>query len=229
MIELLPLNERPRERLMNLGSEALSVSELIAIILGSGIKGRSVLRVAEELITTFGGIRPMMEASYRELMSVAGIGEAKALQLKASFALALRTLSETEKPRLLIRSPEEAYAQFRPFFWDKSSESVYLMMRDTRGRVIGIEQVAEGSLSNVLIHPRELFLKAIKRSSYSVIIAHNHPSGDPTPSTQDLDLTLRLSSVGRILGIPLDDHIVLGGFTYSSFYSLGHVPQRASY
>lgn len=229
MIELLPLNERPRERLMNLGSEALSVSELIAIILGSGIKGRSVLRVAEELITTFGGIRPMMEASYQELMSVAGIGEVKALQLKASFALALRTLSEAEKPKVAICSPEEAYAQFRPFFWDKSCESVYLMMRDTKGRVIGIEQVAEGSLSNVLIHPRELFLKAIKRSSFSVIIAHNHPSGDPTPSAQDLDLTLRLTSVARILGIPLDDHIILGGFHYSSFYSLGHIPQRDQY
>jgi DNA repair protein RadC len=225
----LPDDERPRERLLSKGAEALSLAELLAVILGSGVKGKCVLTLASELLETFGSPSRLLEASVHELLQIEGIGPARALQLKAAFAFSLRALALKEGSREVIASPSDAFCQLRPHLWGKRCEEFYVLMRDARGRAIAVEQVSKGSLAQVTAHPRELFGKAITRSAQSVIIAHNHPSGDCTPWAQDLTHTQRLSAAGRILNIPLDDHIILAGGQFLSFYDRGYFEPRKSY
>lgn len=207
----LPVSERPRERLARLGAEALSEQELLACILGRGVAGESVLVSARRLLATFGTLRGITDASVEQLSSVHGIGVAKAIQLKASAELARRVAIHAHPQRLVIDNLEKAVAVLRPHLGDKHKEHFVALLLDNRHQLIRLSPIAIGSLSATLVHPRELFKEAIAASAAAVIVAHNHPSGDPTPSEHDVALTTRLIEAGKLLGIEVLDHVILGG------------------
>ena len=206
----LPPDQRPRERLIQLGSEALSDQELLACILGRGVSGESVLVSARRLLAAFGSLRALAEASVEQLTSVHGIGPAKAAQLRASVELTRRVSLPADAGRPVIDSVEAADAVLRPRLLDKRKEHVVALLLDARHRLIRLSPIAVGSLSASLVHPRELFKEAIAASAAAVIVAHNHPSGDPEPSAHDLELTARLAEAGALLGIEVLDHLILG-------------------
>jgi DNA repair protein RadC len=206
----LPLSERPRERLARLGAEALSEQELLACILGRGVAGDSVLVSARRLLAVFGTLRGIAEASVEELSSLHGIGPAKAIQLKAAVELARRLASVSNGQQPVIDSVEAAAALLRPHLLDKKKEHFIALLLDNRHRLIRMSPIAIGSLSATLVHPRELFKEAIAASAAAVIVAHNHPSGDPEPSEHDVQMSRRLVEAGRLLGIEVLDHLILG-------------------
>jgi len=206
----LPRSERPRERLTHLGAEALSEQELLACILGRGVAGESVLVSARRLLKTFGTLRGIAEASVEQLTSVHGIGPAKAVQLKAAVEVARRLAFAPQDARPTIDSVEAAAGLERPRLLNKQKEHFLALLLDNRHRLIRISPVAVGSLSATLVHPRELFKDAIAASAAAILVAHNHPSGDPEPSAQDVEITARLVEAGRLLGIEVVDHLILG-------------------
>lgn len=222
MLRDLPSHARPRERLLDAGEGALSIVELIAILLGTGTRGKSVLQLSQELLETFGSLPALLDASIEELKVVKGIGNAKAIQLKAAFAIALRfRKSYSEQTKTALITSHDAYLLLKDKLEHLKQESLVVLLRDAKGQVISIQQVALGTLSQVLIHPREVFFHAVRQKAHSVIIAHNHPSGDPTPSTADLEITRRLISSGQVMGIPIDDHLIIGKDKYISLRERG--------
>ena len=212
----LPLAERPRERLTRLGAEALSEAELLACVLGRGIAGESVLVSAARLLKTFGNLRGIAEASVEQLSQVRGIGPAKAVQLKAVVELARRLALTSNGHRPLVDTEQTAAALVRPHLADKQKEHFIALLLDNRHRLIRVSPIAVGSLSATLVHPRELFKEAISACAAAVIVAHNHPSGDPAPSAQDLEITSRLMAAGALLGIEVLDHLIVGANTVVS-------------
>ena len=208
-VQDLPVSERPRERLIRLGAEVLSEQELLACILGRGIAGESVLVSARRLLAAFGTLRGIAEASVEQLAGIHGIGAAKAVQLKAAVELARRVALAANGHRPLVDNVEAAAALLRPALLDKHKEHVVALLLDSRHHLIRLSPVAIGSLSASLVHPRELFKDAIAASAAAVIVAHNHPSGDPAPSDHDVQLTTRLVEAGRLLGIEVLDHLII--------------------
>lgn len=227
-LKSLPSSERPRERLMQQGLGALSLPELFAIVLGSGTKDKSVLDLASELIGHFGSLENLFDASIAELMEIKGIGQAKAIQLKAIFGIVLkcRPSTFTAAP---ITSHEQAYLIAKEEIEDCKQEVLLVLLRDVKGCLIHREQVAIGTLSQVLAHPREIFYPAVRHKAHSFILAHNHPSGDPTPSGADLNLTRVLIHSGQLMGIGLDDHLIIGRNAYISLLQTGFICERAKY
>jgi DNA repair protein RadC len=221
----LPLSERPRERFARLGPEALSDQELLACLLGRGISGESVLVSAQRLLAAFGTVQGVGEASVEQLAAVHGIGAAKAIQLKAAVELARRAVPPAGD-RPVIDGVEPAAALLRPHFLGKQKEHVVALLLDNRHRLIRLAPVAVGSLSASLVHPRELFKEAIAASAAAVIVAHNHPSGDPDPSEHDLELTRRLVQGGTLLGIEVLDHLIVGSSSIVSLRELGIIRSR---
>ena len=217
----LPSADRPRERLARLGAEALSEQELLACILGRGVAGESVLVGARRLLAAFGSLRGLADASVEQLSAIHGIGPAKAAQLKAAVELARRLAQPDGGARPIIDSAEAAAAILRPHLNDKRKEHVVALLLDNRHRLIRLSPVAVGSLSASLVHPRELFKEAIAASAAALIVAHNHPSGDPEPSDHDIELTARLAEAGRLIGIEVLDHLVLGAEGVVSLRSRG--------
>ncbi|MFU8796627.1 MAG: RadC family protein [Dehalococcoidia bacterium] len=206
----LPLSERPRERLLKLGGEALSAQEVLALILGRGTKGESVMVISQKLISRFGSLRGVADASIEELSEVKGIGLAKAAQIKAALELCRRLDGDQgDKPRPIMKSPEDVAAVVRSRLRGKRKEHFLLLCLDTRNRLIRVCSVSVGSLDTSVVHPREVFREAISSSASSVIFAHNHPSGDPEPSREDIELTGRLVKAGEIIGIEVLDHIIV--------------------
>lgn len=217
----LPMSERPRERLVALGPELLSEQELLCCILGRGIAGESVLVTAQRLLGAFGGVRGIAEASVEQLSKIRGVGAAKAIQLKASVELARRTAKAPASAPRTVDTAEAASALIRPHLADKKKEHFVALLLDNRHRVIRLQPIAVGSLSASLVHPRELFKEAIAASAAAVIVAHNHPSGDPEPSEHDLVLTKRLVQAGKLLGIEVLDHMIVGSHDVVSLKALG--------
>jgi len=206
----LPLSERPRERLSKLGSEALSSQEILALILGRGIKGESVIVTAQKLLSKFGNLRNLASASMEELTQIKGIGPAKAAQLKATFELSKRLEnSSTEGQKITVKSPEDVIKAARNLLKGKKKEHFLVLCLDTRNHLIKTSTVSIGSLDCSIVHPREVFKDAISSSAASVIFIHNHPSGDPTPSEDDIKMTKRLIEAGEIIGIEVLDHIII--------------------
>jgi DNA repair protein RadC len=214
----MPKEERPRERLQRLGPEALSSPELLALIIGRGVSKRSVMTIAQELYAKFRTIRAISEATIEELSEIKGIGAAKAIQLKASFELAKRQELETENgfEGMDIKNPRSVVKAVRASIKDMRKEHFMLIILNTRNKIIRIENISVGTLNASLVHPREVFNKAIAHTASSVVIAHNHPSGDPEPSEEDLKITRRLVEAGRILGIEVLDHIIIGKHSVKS-------------
>ena len=206
----LPLSERPRERLLKLGSEALSSQEILALILGRGIKGESVIVTAQKLLSKFGNLKNLASASVEELTQVNGIGPAKAAQIKASFELGRRLDdSSSESPKITVKSPEDAIKAASNQLKGKKKEHFLVLCLDTRNHLINTHKVSIGSLDCSIAHPREVFKEAISSCAASVIFMHNHPSGDPTPSEDDIKITKRLVEAGEIIGIEVLDHIIV--------------------
>jgi DNA repair protein RadC len=206
----LPLGERPRERLLKLGSEALSAQEILAVILGRGTKGESIMMTSQKLLSRFGNLKGIANASMEELIQTTGIGPAKAAQIKAALELSRRLEADAgEKPQPVLKSPEDVAAEVKIQLKGKKKEHFLVLCLDTRNRLIHGKLVSMGSLDTSVVHPREVFKEAISSCAASVIFAHNHPSGDPEPSKEDIELTKRLAKAGEILGIAVLDHIIV--------------------
>jgi DNA repair protein RadC len=215
----VPPEERPRERLARCGVEALSLTELLAILLCTGTKKKPVLDLAHELLARFRTLQGLLDASIAELMTIPGIGEAKAIQLKAAFGIALKN-NPSQRPLDKITS-REAYALVKDELSTQKQEVVMVILKDIRGRLIGQEKIGIGTLSEVLIHPREIFFPVVRHKAYSFIVVHNHPSGDPTPSQPDLEITRSLIRSSKTMGIALDDHLIIGRTSFYSFRDSG--------
>jgi DNA repair protein RadC len=217
----LPVSERPRERLHKFGVEALSAQEIIALILGRGVSGESVIVTAQRLLSQFGNIKGLAEASLEELAGIKGIGPAKAAQIKAAFELANRLESYSEPgKKTLVKTPEEVVSLVKGRLKDKKKEHFQVLLLDTRSQLINIAEISVGSLDASIVHPRdhprEVFKEALSASAASVIFVHNHPSGDPTPSEDDIKLTERLTRAGEVMGIDVLDHIIIGDNNFTS-------------
>jgi DNA repair protein RadC len=207
----LPCEERPRERLQRLGAENLNAQELLAVILGRGISHESVLVTGQRLLDRFKTTRGIAEASIEQLREVRGIGLAKACQIKAAFELANRwSLDPNFTHNPAISSPEDIYNELKGKARGKKKELFWAVLLDTRNKIIKSVEISAGSLDASIVHPRELFKEAISASASSIIIAHNHPSGNPQASQEDINLTKRLKESGDIIGIEIVDHIILG-------------------
>jgi len=213
----LPLSERPRERLLKHGVEALSAQEILALILGRGIKDESVIVTAQKLLSTFGNLKNIAAASMEELTKIKGIGPAKAAQIKAAFELSKRVEDSSDKDqKATVKSPEDAIKSVKNQLKGKKREHFLVLSLDTRNHLINIQTISIGSLDSSIVHPREVFKEAISSTAASVIFVHNHPSGDPTPSEDDIKLTKRLVEAGEILGIEVLDHIIICDKDYIS-------------
>jgi DNA repair protein RadC len=219
----LPISERPRERLIRFGADKLSSQELLALVIGRGVSQRSVMTIAQELITKFGSIQGISDATIEELSHIKGIGMAKATQLKAVFELGKRQEleKETSYESYDIRDPQGVVRAVRKTIKDKAKEHFKLILLNTRNKIIGLSTISIGTLNASLVHPREVFKDAIRHSASSVVVAHNHPSGNPEPSEEDLKITRRLVESGKILGIEVLDHIIIGKNAFISLKTKG--------
>jgi len=213
-----PEHERPRERLMKVGPQNVSEVELLAIIISRGTKNMPVRRIAEELIRRFGSVAEVGRASIAELEQTSGIGPAKACQIVAAFELARRSEDSVCVRDHADMSDASAVAKFvRGVVEDWDKECFCTLCLDSRNRLLARDKVSMGSLDTTLAHPREVFDKAVRAKSAAIIVAHNHPSGDPTPSDEDVRLTRRLAEAGKILGIRLLDHVIVCRDSHYSF------------
>ncbi len=206
----LPEDLRPRERLFKEGPEVLTIAELLAVLLRTGTNSMNALDLAALLLTKSGGLLGLAEISVEDLCSFKGLGPAKAAQLKAAVELGRRLSAESPSPRPVIKFPGDVYnlLKERIRYWDR--EHFMAIFLNTKHHVIAVETVSVGSLSSSLVHPRELFKNSIKRSAAALILVHNHPSGDPTPSREDIEITRRLVEAGNIIGIQVLDHVIVG-------------------
>ncbi len=213
----LPVSERPRERLQKFGIEALSAQEILALIMGRGISGESVMVTAQRLLRQFGNLKGLAAASTEELATIKGIGIAKAAQIKAAFELTNRLESYSGAgDKSPVKTPEEVADLVRSRLRNKKKEYFLALLLDTRSQLIKIAEISIGSLDSSIIHPREVFKEAVTASAASVIFVHNHPSGDTEASEDDIMLSKRLAEAGEIMGIDVLDHVIIGDDRYLS-------------
>lgn len=219
-IKDLPQRDRPRERLLNEGPEHLSNAELLAILLRTGSRGENVVTLAGRLLKRFQTLRNLSDATIQELKDIHGIGPAKSAQILAGITLAHRMSKEQVGEKEDLSSPSKIYELLRVELRDRKKELFVLLMLDGKNRLIERVDISEGTLTSSLVHPREVFRPAIRSSAAAVVFAHNHPSGDPTPSKEDIQITERLVDSGEILGIEVLDHVIIGDDGYRSFDEL---------
>ncbi len=219
-IQDLPDDDRPRERMLRLGPEALSDAELIALLLVTGREGANAVDVAKELLATHRSLATLLKLTTAQLAKTKGIGPAKAIQLTAAFQLG-RRLAEERQRRQKVESPEDVYALMAPQMQALHKESLRVLLLDTRHHLLHIDEISLGSINESIAHPREIFRPALVHAAYGMILVHNHPSGDPSPSEADLRLTRRLSEASQLLQIPLLDHIIIGSAApgHPAYYS----------
>lgn len=220
----LPKEARPRERLHRYGASALSDAELLAILMGTGTRSESALVLAARVLKGVegrGGLGFVADSSVEELSQIKGIGPAKSGQIKAAVELGLRLSSHVKRRGTVMSSPADVASYLMDEMQFLEKEYFRAILLNIKNQLISIEEISVGSLNSSIVHPREVFKPAIKRSSASVILVHNHPSGDPTPSREDIEVTLRLSEAGRIIGIEVIDHVIIGNGTYVSLKEKG--------
>jgi len=223
-----PAGERPRERLIERGASALSPAELIAILLRTGLKGMNALDISKQLIQKFGSLGAMAQASVDELQCVRGIGRDKAVTLVAAFTLASKIAEELQRESPVLDNPETIAGLLREQNRLKDVETFQILLLNVRRRLIRVEQVSQGLLDTILVHPREVFKSAVAARAAAVVLVHNHPSGDPSPSEADIKVTRDLIRAGQLMKIEVLDHVILGRATmdrpkdYSSLRELGY-------
>jgi len=225
MVRDLPEDERPRERLLEKGAAVLSNAELLAILLRTGTREDSVIHLAEKVLAMYKerGILSIMHMSPGELSGIKGIGEAKAATIIAAVELGRRLSEKVSEKRYVIHGPEDAAVYVMPRFRYETKEHFAVMLLNTKNHVLSVHVVSIGSLSASIVHPREVFREAIQNAAASVILLHNHPSGDPSPSREDILVTERLVKAGKIMDIPVLDHIIIGDEKYISLKEKGMV------
>ncbi|MDH5160284.1 DNA repair protein RadC [Heyndrickxia oleronia] len=223
MIRDYPAGERPRERLVKHGARSLSNQELLAILLRTGTKDESVIQMANRVLQAFDGLRLLKEASLEEIMKIKGIGFAKAVQILATIEIGRRIGNLTYNDRYIIRSPEDAANYVMNDMRFLSQEHFVCLYLSTKNQVIHQQTIFIGSLNASIVHPREVFKEAFRRSAASIICIHNHPSGDPGPSREDIEVTKRLVECGKIIGIEILDHLIIGDKKFVSLKEKGYL------
>jgi len=227
----LPAQDRPRERLATHGADRLSNAELIAILLRTGMKGMSAIHIAEQLLRQSGSLENLARAPLEELRKIKGVGRDKAVTLKAAFTLARKMAEELRHESPLLDTPERIAELLREDHRHASAETFQVVLLNTRRRLIKIETLSQGTLDTILVHPRDVFRSAITANAAAVVIVHNHPSGDPSPSEADIKVTRDLIRAGQLLKIEVIDHVILGRATserpkeYASLRELGYFHQ----
>ena len=215
--------DRPREKLLRLGPGALGDNELLAVVLGSGCRRADALTLANEILQARGGLHRVASATPGDLARVGGVGAVKAGQVLAALELGRRTVSQAPCARPHIRSPRDAAALLLPTFGSRATEQFGVVLLDSKHRVLRTTVVATGTLNSTIVEPRDVFREGLLASAAAVVVFHNHPSGDPTPSREDRELTARLVAAGRLVGIDVVDHVVLGDARYCSFREMGQI------
>lgn len=223
MIRDVHIADRPRERLIRQGAESLSNQELIAILLRTGIKQESVLVLANRILSSFDKIQDLKDATIEELMLVKGVGKAKAVQLLAAAEIGKRMYRKHSEGRYTIRSPEDAAAYLMTDMASLNQEHFVALFLNVKNEVLHKQTLFIGSLNSSIVHPREIFREAVKRSAASIIVAHNHPSGNPSPSPEDIEVTKRLIEAGSIMGIEVLDHVIIGNHQFLSLKEKGYM------
>lgn len=224
MMKDLPASERPREKLMNYGAASLSNAELLAILLRTGTQEESVMRLSERILIEAGeeGLSGLAHSSIESLMKRKGVGEAKAITIAAALELGKRVAIGDSKKRVIIRSSDDIANYMMPRLRYCDREHFYAILLNTKNHVIASPLISIGTLSESLVHPRELFKEAVNHSASSIILVHNHPSGDPSPSREDIMMTRRIIEGGRLLDIQILDHVIIGDNTYISLREQGY-------
>jgi DNA repair protein RadC len=223
-----PPGERPRERLVERGPDALSPAELIAILVRTGLRGTNAVEIGKQLIQKFGTLQSLARASVDDLRSVKGIGRDKAVTLVAAFALARTMAQDLQRESPVLDHPDAIVRLLRDQNLVMDVETFQVLLLNTRRRLIRVDKISDGTLDTILVHPREVFRPAIAAGAAAIILAHNHPSGDPTPSEADIKVTRDLIRGGQLLKIEVLDHIILGRATqerpkdYASLRELGY-------
>ncbi len=223
-----PVSERPRERLAELGADALSHAELIAILLRTGLKGANAVEIGKQLLQKFGTLHSLAQASVADLRQVKGIGRDKAVTLMAAFALARKMAEDLRRESSPLETPEAIVELLREDCRVRQVETFQAVLLNTRRRLIRIEPLSQGTLDTILVHPRDVFKAAIAANAAAVVLVHNHPSGDPTPSEADIKVTRDLVRAGQLLKIDVLDHVIIGRATaerpkdYASLRELGY-------
>lgn len=203
-------SERPRERLKSLGPEALSNAELLAILLRTGLPGENVIQIGQRLLQTFGGLSGLHRVPFEELCAQRGVGAAKAAQIKAAIELGRRLNQKGEDTRPVISDPESAAELISYEMSALEQEHLRVLLLNTRNRLLDICEIYRGSVNSAQVRVAEVFRDAVRRNATAIIVAHNHPSGDPTPSPDDIALTRALIQAGKLLGIEVLDHLIIG-------------------
>ncbi len=220
-IKDLPEDERPREKLRAHGVEQLSVGELLAIVIGSGTPTETAVGLADRLLISFGGLRGLLQAGAVELMEIRGIGLAKAAQICAALEIGRRIAVLSPEVRQAVNTPSDVSKMLMPQMRYMDKEHFQVLFLNTKNQLLGKKVVSIGSLNASIVHPRELFRESIRYGSAAVILVHNHPSGDPTPSQEDLTMTRRVAEGGRLLGIEVLDHVIIGDNRFVSLKERG--------
>jgi len=221
LMALLPAEDRPRERLLRLGVKALSGTELLAILIGCGIRSRSSLEVAEDLLSRFGNLREVAEAEPALLSRVSGVGATTAARVKAAAEFGRRIVLHSPDPMPAIRSPEDVARLLMEEMRSLDREHFRELLLNSKNRVISIEAISVGTLNASIVHPREGLKPAIVKSAAAIILVHNHPTGVPTPSQEDIAITKRFVKAGEIVGIQVLDHVIIGNGRFQSLKELG--------
>ena len=222
----------PRERLWQHGIHVLDESELLALILGTGIRtdsqSKTSLRLGQDLLASFGSLRELASRDVRDFRGVDGVGPAKAARLAATFELGRRTARATRQTRASFRSPKDVFHEYAPFLSDLKREIFKVILLNTAHNRIADYTASEGGLSSSIVEPRLVFRRAILEHAAAVICIHNHPSGNPEPSREDVHVTRQLAAAGEVLGIPLRDHVIIAGDTYTSLAERGLIASSNS-
>lgn len=219
----------PRERLVMQGASVLSDAELLALLLRTGAKHKDVMDVARGVLQSLGGLDGLLRATDRELCALDGVGPAKSATLQAALELGKRVASRRLRPGASIRSASDVFAHYYPQLRTLAHERFLILVLDGRHRILKEVTVSQGTLTASLVHPREVFRAALRETAAAIILVHNHPSGDPSPSAEDREITLRLVSAGEILGIKVLDHLVIGEQGFVSFLEAGLMATKSGW
>ncbi|MDT8715269.1 DNA repair protein RadC [Clostridium sp. 19966] len=217
----LPQNERPQEKLFRYGVDTLSNTELMAVVLRNGIQGDNIINLCARILKECGGINGLLDFSAEDFMKIKGVKHAKAAQILAMVELSKRLKSYKSGEEFKITQPSDAAYIVMESMRSLKQEMLKVLHLNTKNIVTLVKDVSLGTVNSSIVHPREVFSEAVKRSSTSIIICHNHPSGDPTPSNEDINITLRLKECGKLLGIELLDHVIIGNGIYVSLKDKG--------